>query len=279
MLNPFAADWVPSAAAPSAVRHNPPSAPLPIIHGSNVKRDYRVSIQVQEHEPEHGRHRGSGAGQVDEALPSARSDLHFDDMFEKGPSRQQSVSPWAPRRRPAPGPEPPGQGRSNCAPQSAALPALPPRRRAPGRSANPPAQPPQHRPCASRPARPAQPTHPPPPPPPPQLASRSSGAQPEEHDEEEHQPGAGGHEEHEADALSDDADPVAEARYELEHDGPVQASISSDSAHRKVGPHDFEILRVVGQGAFGKVRGGGWWAVGGGWRGGGGGGGVRVGGV
>lgn len=46
---------------------------------------------------------------------------------------------------------------------------------------------------------------------------------------------------------------VEAAQTELDKDGPVQSSCATDSSSTKVGPHDFEILRVVGQGAFGKV--------------------------
>lgn len=48
-------------------------------------------------------------------------------------------------------------------------------------------------------------------------------------------------------------DPVEEAQSKLDQDGPVLASSCTENATTKVGPHDFEILRVVGQGAFGKV--------------------------
>jgi hypothetical protein len=40
----------------------------------------------------------------------------------------------------------------------------------------------------------------------------------------------------------------------LEGDGPVESSCVEGSPSSKVGPQDFEILRVVGQGAFGKVE-------------------------
>ena len=36
-------------------------------------------------------------------------------------------------------------------------------------------------------------------------------------------------------------------------DGPVLSSSATDKSAAKLGPQDFEILKVVGQGAFGKV--------------------------
>jgi hypothetical protein len=50
-----------------------------------------------------------------------------------------------------------------------------------------------------------------------------------------------------------DADDVEQAQAELEGDGPVQSATVTDTHQSKVGPCDFEILRVVGQGAFGKA--------------------------
>lgn len=46
---------------------------------------------------------------------------------------------------------------------------------------------------------------------------------------------------------------IQEAQAELERDGPVESSSVIGNPSSKVGPQDFEILRVVGQGAFGKV--------------------------
>lgn len=46
---------------------------------------------------------------------------------------------------------------------------------------------------------------------------------------------------------------IQQAQAELERDGPVQSSSVTSGSPRKVGPVDFEVLRVVGQGAFGKV--------------------------
>lgn len=47
---------------------------------------------------------------------------------------------------------------------------------------------------------------------------------------------------------------VEQAQEELDRDGPVQSSsVTGGSSAQRVGPQDFEILRVVGQGAFGKV--------------------------
>jgi hypothetical protein len=50
---------------------------------------------------------------------------------------------------------------------------------------------------------------------------------------------------------------IHEAQLELECDGPVQIATVTNVPNglpAKAGPHDFDILRVVGQGAFGKVR-------------------------
>lgn len=55
---------------------------------------------------------------------------------------------------------------------------------------------------------------------------------------------------------------MAKAQRDLLADAPnLESAAVTDSSQPKLGPHDFEILRVVGQGAFGKV---------GGWGGGGG---------
>ncbi|KIY92510.1 hypothetical protein MNEG_15452 [Monoraphidium neglectum] len=51
-----------------------------------------------------------------------------------------------------------------------------------------------------------------------------------------------------------DAAAVEQARLELRCDGPVESCAATGMpASTRVGPRDFEILRVVGQGAFGKV--------------------------
>ncbi|KAI8465027.1 MAG: kinase-like domain-containing protein [Monoraphidium minutum] len=51
-----------------------------------------------------------------------------------------------------------------------------------------------------------------------------------------------------------DAAAVEQARFELRCDGPVERCAATGMpAETRVGPEDFEILRVVGQGAFGKV--------------------------
>jgi hypothetical protein len=47
---------------------------------------------------------------------------------------------------------------------------------------------------------------------------------------------------------------VQAAQCALQADGPVLSSSSTDQSAAKLGPQDFEILKVVGQGAFGKVR-------------------------
>jgi hypothetical protein len=53
-----------------------------------------------------------------------------------------------------------------------------------------------------------------------------------------------------------DAAAVEQARLELRCDGPVESCAATGMpASTRVGPRDFEILRVVGQGAFGKVSG------------------------
>jgi hypothetical protein len=48
---------------------------------------------------------------------------------------------------------------------------------------------------------------------------------------------------------------VAAAQVALQSDGPVLSASATDASAPKLGPQDFEILKVVGQGAFGKVRG------------------------
>lgn len=48
-----------------------------------------------------------------------------------------------------------------------------------------------------------------------------------------------------------DGDPLEKAQQELDFDAPVQSF--AETVGSKVSPKDFEILRVVGQGAFGKV--------------------------
>jgi hypothetical protein len=48
---------------------------------------------------------------------------------------------------------------------------------------------------------------------------------------------------------------VAAAQVALLSDGPVLSASATDASAPKLGPQDFEILKVVGQGAFGKVRG------------------------
>eukprot|EP00195_Chlamydomonas_chlamydogama_P010294 CAMPEP_0202892906 /NCGR_PEP_ID=MMETSP1392-20130828/2583_1 /ASSEMBLY_ACC=CAM_ASM_000868 /TAXON_ID=225041 /ORGANISM="Chlamydomonas chlamydogama, Strain SAG 11-48b" /LENGTH=513 /DNA_ID=CAMNT_0049577039 /DNA_START=243 /DNA_END=1784 /DNA_ORIENTATION=- len=52
--------------------------------------------------------------------------------------------------------------------------------------------------------------------------------------------------------LEDDPNSMSKEQKEMEEDGPVQAACHG-TAQSKVGPQDFEMLRVVGQGAFGKV--------------------------
>jgi len=50
---------------------------------------------------------------------------------------------------------------------------------------------------------------------------------------------------------------VAKAQRDLLADAPnLECAAVTDTSQPKLGPKDFEILRVVGQGAFGKV--GGW---------------------
>lgn len=47
---------------------------------------------------------------------------------------------------------------------------------------------------------------------------------------------------------------VAKAQRDLLADAPnLESAAATDASQPKLGPHDFEILRVVGQGAFGKV--------------------------
>jgi hypothetical protein len=49
---------------------------------------------------------------------------------------------------------------------------------------------------------------------------------------------------------------VAKAQRDLLADAPnLESAAVTDKTQPKLGPHDFEILRVVGQGAFGKVGG------------------------
>lgn len=48
---------------------------------------------------------------------------------------------------------------------------------------------------------------------------------------------------------------MAKAQRDLLADAPnLESAAVTDKTQPKLGPHDFEILRVVGQGAFGKVR-------------------------
>jgi hypothetical protein len=54
-----------------------------------------------------------------------------------------------------------------------------------------------------------------------------------------------------------DAAAIAKAQRDLLADAAyVQSAAVTDKSQPKLGPQDFEILRVVGQGAFGKVRAG-----------------------
>jgi hypothetical protein len=47
---------------------------------------------------------------------------------------------------------------------------------------------------------------------------------------------------------------VAKAQRDLLADAPNLESLAvTDTSQPKLGPHDFDILRVVGQGAFGKI--------------------------
>lgn len=56
----------------------------------------------------------------------------------------------------------------------------------------------------------------------------------------------------------DEVAAVAKAQRDLLADAPnLESAAVTDKTQPKLGPHDFEILRVVGQGAFGKVGTGG----------------------
>lgn len=50
-----------------------------------------------------------------------------------------------------------------------------------------------------------------------------------------------------------DEQQLADAQHEMIHDGPVSMCATTNMPPTKVGPEDFQMLRVVGQGAFGKV--------------------------
>jgi hypothetical protein len=55
-------------------------------------------------------------------------------------------------------------------------------------------------------------------------------------------------------AAEQDAAAIAKAQRDLLADAAyVQSAAVTDKSQPKLGPQDFEILRVVGQGAFGKV--------------------------
>jgi hypothetical protein len=69
--------------------------------------------------------------------------------------------------------------------------------------------------------------------------------------------GSGGSENEDtaAEQQQQDAAAVAKAQQDLLADAAyVQSAAVTDKSQPKLGPQDFEILRVVGQGAFGKVR-------------------------
>jgi hypothetical protein len=57
-----------------------------------------------------------------------------------------------------------------------------------------------------------------------------------------------------ADEMAKNALALHDAQMEIERDGPISQT-GNGTPCTKVGLQDFELLSVVGQGAFGKVRG------------------------
>ena len=84
MLNPFASEFLPPGGKPTKSASS--SAPVPITANGSSKRNYRVNISLPETDAA-----SNSTTPLPEELASERSDLHFEDMFDKAVSRQHSV--------------------------------------------------------------------------------------------------------------------------------------------------------------------------------------------